>query len=184
MMMYGVAVAHCFSCVSALVVDGAYQLSTAAKLPVPLSEEQVVKFANYLLSRKSVQLPKGVHYLLLALNMFTSNKYHIPVSISLASSVAVSAVQPTVQVSVSDLLGNSIATSGVKVSAVSFLREEDNKELASNLQLKPVKDSKTLYEFDAMALKPARGFHLLTVTAAADDKRLVGNSKASLKLKV
>ena len=60
--------------ITALLVDGAYQLCEASKKPVPLKPEQAVKFANYLLSRKSVQLPKGVHYLLHALTMFTTNK--------------------------------------------------------------------------------------------------------------
>ncbi|XP_018023075.1 dolichyl-diphosphooligosaccharide--protein glycosyltransferase subunit 2 isoform X2 [Hyalella azteca] len=170
--------------ITALVVDGAYKLSEAAKRPVPLRPEQAVKFANYLLSRKSVQLPKGVHYLLHALTMFTNNKYHVPVAISLASSVAVSAAQPSVQVSISDLMGNNIPGADVRVTAEQVTRDDDGQVLASSLQLTAVKDSKTLYELDAMALQPKRGFHQLSVTAAASDKRLVGNTKALLKFKV
>ncbi|KAF2356958.1 Dolichyl-diphosphooligosaccharide--protein glycosyltransferase subunit Swp1 [Trinorchestia longiramus] len=170
--------------ITALVVDGAYKLSETAKGPIPLKPERAVKFANYLLSRKSVQLPKGVHYLLHALTIFTTNKFHIPVAIRLASSVAVSASQPSVQVSISDLLGNSIPGAGVKVVAEEVTREDNNQQLATNLQLTPIKDSKTLYELDAMNLKPRRGFHQLTVTATASDKRLVGNTKAALKFKV
>lgn len=169
--------------ITALVVDGAYQLCEAAKRPVPVRPEQAVKFANYLLSRKSVQLPKGVHYLLNALTMFTTNKYHLPVSVSLASSVAVSESQPKVQVSVTDLLGQAVA-GGVSVAADSVTRETDGTKLASNVALKAVKESKTLFELEPLTLKPGRGFYLLSVTATGADKRLVGNVAAQLRFKV
>lgn len=60
-------------CYVALIVRGAYKLSSVVNKPVPLTKNQVVKFANYFLSRKSVQTPKGVWSLLEALHTLTTN---------------------------------------------------------------------------------------------------------------
>lgn len=169
--------------ITALLVDGAYKLSEAIKKPVPIKPEQAVKFANYLLSRKSVPMAKGVHYLLHALTMFITNNYHIPVSISLSSSVAVSADQPKIQVSVTDLLGNSIGA-GIKVVAETVTKEDDKSVLSSNVNLVAVKEPKNVFEFDVMKNKPGRGFYKVSITATGNDKRLVGNVGAIFRFKV
>ena len=59
---------------SALVLSGAYRLAENSKKALPIKPDQAVKFANYLMSRKSVQMAKGVHYLLEAVSMMTNNK--------------------------------------------------------------------------------------------------------------
>lgn len=59
---------------TALVLSGAYKLAESSNKTPPIKPDQAVKFANYLMTRKSVQLPKGVYYLLEAVSMFTNNK--------------------------------------------------------------------------------------------------------------
>lgn len=60
--------------VTALIVSGAYRLATAVNKPPPITTEQAVKFANYFLSRRSVQISKGAYSLLDVLNILTKNK--------------------------------------------------------------------------------------------------------------
>lgn len=59
---------------AALIVSGAYKLAAATDKKPPISGEQAVKFSNYFLSRRSVQLPKGSYSLLEILQILTSNK--------------------------------------------------------------------------------------------------------------
>lgn len=47
-----------------------------------------MKLANYLLSRKTVQLDRGAYLLLLTLKKLTNNHFQIPVVFSLASSAS------------------------------------------------------------------------------------------------
>lgn len=59
---------------SALIVSGAYRLATVVNKPPPITGDQAVKFANYFLSRRSVQTSKGAYSLLDILNILTNNK--------------------------------------------------------------------------------------------------------------
>jgi len=167
--------------ITAHVVDGIYKLCSKINRPLPVRTEQAVKFAAYLLSRKNVQVAKSIHYLLHALTTLTANKHHLPVSASISSSIAVSDSQPKIQVTVTDLLGQSIPQ-GVSVMADSITSETGRIELASNKPLKPV--SSSVFELDVMAMKPERGFYNLVITAKGKDARLVGNEGFKLKFKV
>ena len=81
-----------------LVVTGAYKLSEKlSKSQAPVTKMQAVKFANYFLSRKSVQQPKPAFHLLEALAKLAGNKYHVPVTVTAAKG-AVSEAAPNVQV--------------------------------------------------------------------------------------
>lgn len=168
--------------ITALVLSGAYKLAESSNKPPPIKPDQAVKFANYLMSRKSVQVPKGVYYLLEAVTMFTTNKFHVPVSITLASNVAVSSEEPKVQVRVTDLVGSSLGP--LKLTAESATREADEAVVISKAQLTAVEGADGVFEMDVMSLAPARGFYKLLLTAHASDSRLVGHSKATLTFKV
>jgi hypothetical protein len=60
--------------VAAMIVSGAYKLATSVDQKPPMTGEQAVKFSNYFMSRRSVQLPKGSYSLLEVLHTLTSNK--------------------------------------------------------------------------------------------------------------
>ncbi|XP_068247232.1 dolichyl-diphosphooligosaccharide--protein glycosyltransferase subunit 2 isoform X1 [Palaemon carinicauda] len=168
--------------ITALVLSGAYKLAETSNKAPPIKPEQAVKFANYLMSRKSVQVGKGVYYLLEAVSMFTSNRFHVPVAITLASNVAVSAEAPSVQVRVTDLMGRSLGP--LKVSADSATRESDEVVIISKEVLTPLSDSEGVFELDVMSRQPERGFYQLVVSAGASDSRLVGHTAAQLTFKV
>lgn len=60
----------------ALVVTGVYKFCDAVQCNTsfPIQGDQTLMFSNYFLSRKSVQTPKGVYFLLNALNILSNNK--------------------------------------------------------------------------------------------------------------
>lgn len=121
--------------VTALVVSGAYHLSkTAAKAP-PITKDQANKFAEYFVSRKSVQTVKGAHSLLEVASIFADNGFHIPVAITLASRAAVSKSEPKFQVKVTDILGKNLKS--LTVVADSATRTLDDAVVLSQKPLTP-----------------------------------------------
>lgn len=92
-----------------LIVTGIEKLSIASGRPPPTTLLQTVKLTNYFLSRLTVQQPKGVVYLLSALNMLAKNRVHKVVAITLAENGnIISAKQPYLIVKVCDILGNPL----------------------------------------------------------------------------
>lgn len=164
------------------VVSGAYKLAAKVGKAPPISKMQSAKFANYFLSRKSVQTSRGAFNLLEALETLTTNKYHVPVAITLGSSSnVVSESTPKVSVRITDLLGNSLGKMAVTIE--SAMRQSDGAVVMSKSKMNAVDE--TLYDVDMMATKPGRGFYELTINAApakADD-RLVGNTNAIVLVK-
>ena len=169
--------------VTHMIVNGAYKLAEKVGKTPPITKMQAVKFANYFLSRKSVQQSKGGYHLLQSLNTLADNKYHIPVSVTLASQSTVSESKPLVLVRVSDLLGRALGKMDVTIE--SAMRPSDGLTIMSNTKMSASKDDHTIYEIDMMKAKPARGFYDITINAAAakSDERLVGNSGAMLNVK-
>ena len=82
--------------VTHMIVNGAYKLAEKVGKTPPITKMQAVKFANYFLSRKSVQQSKGGYHLLQSLNTLADNKYHVPVSVTLVSQSTVSDSIPMV----------------------------------------------------------------------------------------
>ena len=80
-----------------MIVNGAYKLAEKVGKTPPITKMQAVKFANYFLSRKSVQQSKGGYHLLQSLNTLADNKYHVPVSVTLVSQSTVSDSIPMVR---------------------------------------------------------------------------------------
>ncbi|CAC5388107.1 SWP1 [Mytilus coruscus] len=167
---------------TALVIDAAYKLSETAKKAPTIPEEKVLKFANYFLSRKHVHQTRSAYHLLSVVKTLTENKYHIPVAVTLASSVAVSQSMSTVQVRVSNLMGAPLGPLTVVADSAKHLRDD-----AIVLSKKPfsAKDE-SLYEINFMESKPAPGFYRLTISATPKkaDKRLLGTSGAYVEVKV
>jgi len=167
--------------VTSIILTGAAKLASKAKKPLPLTGEQAVKFSNYLLSRKSVQQPKGGLHLLEGIESLTGDAQFTPVSISLVSSVSVDAGNPNVVFSVTDLKGASLGD--LKLTLDSATRSQDDSVLATK---KALTKSGSNYELDMMALKPAPGFYDLVLSAAPAkaNSKFVGNTDVKLSVKV
>ena len=168
--------------VTSVVLTGAAKLAVKAKTLLPVTGDQAVKFANYLMSRKSVQQPKGAFHLLEAVHTMSNNPQHVPVVLALASPVAVSADNPHLVVSLTDLAGNSPGEFVVVLETAT--RQEDGAVVAAKQELTHLTTTPK-YTTDLMAANPPAGFYELVLTAkpVKPDPRFVGNS-ATLTVKV
>uniref|UniRef100_A0A1B6L611 Dolichyl-diphosphooligosaccharide--protein glycosyltransferase subunit 2 n=1 Tax=Graphocephala atropunctata TaxID=36148 RepID=A0A1B6L611_9HEMI len=171
--------------ITGLIVSGAYRLATVANKPPPITAEQAVKFANYFLSRRSVQTSKGAYFLLDVLKIFTDNKYHIPVVVSLLGPGVVSQERPKVSVMVSNLLGEVLPFGPMSVTVESATRSADDVVVLSKKKFEVGTDA-TMFTVNLMEAKPEPGLYKLSVSAqpAKAEPRLVGNMGVILPLRV
>ncbi|KAK2165199.1 hypothetical protein LSH36_53g01001 [Paralvinella palmiformis] len=171
---------------TAVVIDGAYKLATKVNAAPVFTDigDKVVKFANYFVGRKHVQSLKNAAAVLSVIKTLTTNKFHVPVAVTLVSSVSVSDKEPTVKIRISDLLGGSLGK--VTVTADTARHVEDDAVIINKKQLKPAASQSSVYELDLMSVKPARGFYriMLSLVPEAPDKHLIGTSGAEVEVKV
>lgn len=174
--------------VTSIVLTGAFALAEKVGKSVPMTGEQAVKFSNYLMSRKSVGQAKGGFHLLEAVLTMANNKQHVPVSVSLAGSVAVSASHPVITVLVSDLAGGSLGQ--MEVTLDSATRQRDGAVILAKEKLQQNTlvegDDSMRYTLDLMKSGPPAGFYELLVSAAPakPDARFVGNTKVVVPVKI
>ncbi|KAK3923030.1 Dolichyl-diphosphooligosaccharide--protein glycosyltransferase subunit 2 [Frankliniella fusca] len=169
--------------ITALVVSGTFNLATSQNKAPPMTHEQTTKFANYFLSRRSVQTAKGIYSLLDVLNILSSNKFILPVAVSLEGTSAVSSSNPKVLLKVSDVLGKPISTSAISVIAESAKGSEDV-VILSKKKFEPTQD-KTVFALNVFEEKPAPGQYSLTVSATLNqaDSRIPSNIVTTLTIK-
>lgn len=169
--------------VTSVLITGAAKLAIKAKKNLPLTGEQTIKFANYLMSRKSVQQVKGGFHLLDAVQTLANNPQYVPLVVTLASSVSVSAAEPNVVISLTDLNGNSPGEFSVVLETAT--RVDDGAVVAAKQSLTHMKTTPK-YTTDLMKSSPQSGFYelLLTATPAKADSRFVGMKSVSLTVKV
>jgi len=169
--------------VTSLLITGAAKLALKTKKPLPLTGEQTVKFANYLMSRKSVQQVKGAHHLLEAVQTLSSNPQFVPVVVALASPVAVSSDNPSLVISLTDLAGESPGDFSLVLETAT--RQEDGAVVAAK---QPLTHMKTTNKFttDLMTSNPPAGFYELVLSAspAKPDKKFVGMTGVTVGVKV
>ncbi|GFQ75674.1 dolichyl-diphosphooligosaccharide--protein glycosyltransferase subunit 2 [Trichonephila clavata] len=170
--------------ITATTIGGVYKLAEVAKTAPALTADQAIKFANYFLSRKFVQSVKGAAQLLQVLKIFATNKFHVPVAVTLASNSALSDENPNIQVRITNVLGESLGP--LTVTADSAKRLEDGAVVLSKKSFQPVKGSNILYTFNFMDIKPLRGFYTVSINAVPSkaDPKLIGNTGARISVKV
>jgi oligosaccharyltransferase complex subunit delta (ribophorin II) len=167
--------------VTSIVLTGAANLAAKAKKQLQISPEQAVKFANYLVSRKSVQQAKGALQLLEGIGSMTGSAQFTPVSVSLVSALSISTANPNVVVSVVDLKGTIVGD--MKVTLDSASSSLDGSSLVTGKEMTKSGDG---YSLNLMSLKPEPGFYDLTISAkpVKADPKLVGNQGVKLTVKV
>jgi len=170
--------------VTSVVLTGAARLATKTKKLLPVTGDQAVKFANYLMSRKSVQQTKGAFHLLEAVLTMSNNPQYIPISVSLASPVSLSSDNPHLVVSVTDLAGGS-PPAAMEVVLDTATRQQDGAVVAAKQSLVHMVTTDK-YTVDLMTANPPAGFYELVLSAvpAKPDPRFVGNTKVVLNVKV
>lgn len=150
---------------TSLLLTGLLRLRDAK----PLTQLQADKFATYLLTRKSVQTPKGVFALLQAIVALTKSSVS-PVSFSFVGSSQVTTDKPELRIRISDLLGNPLKVAQSPVVAQSATRVADDVVVMSKQPLSP--GSKSTEFILLLRLDPGQykisltaGSHTATLTA-------------------
>ncbi|XP_017961972.1 dolichyl-diphosphooligosaccharide--protein glycosyltransferase subunit 2 [Drosophila navojoa] len=144
--------------ITALILNGVFGVSKAFNKPAPVTADQAVKFANYLLSRRSVQTAKGAHVLIEALKTISSADKISPICIQLIGNGQLEAQSPTLNVAVVDLLGKPLSPPVTSLSAKISVKK-DGSVLAEKIQLVSKSSDKTTYAADLSSLKPGRGIY-------------------------
>ncbi|KAI4494227.1 hypothetical protein M0802_009096 [Mischocyttarus mexicanus] len=153
--------------ITSFLVNGIFKLSNSLKKKPLLTSQQIVKLTNYLLSRRSVQTPKGVVSLLSTLNTLAAYEHESLVCITLPEEgVIVSNKQPLVTVKVCDIFGKPLATVP-KVITNYVTKLDDDTAILNKETLQPSTTDKTLFTMDLMKAKPERGFYKISVSAAS-----------------
>lgn len=172
--------------VTSVVLTGAAALAQKAKKPLPLTGDQMVKFANYLMSRRSVQQVKGAVHLLEAVEVMVTNGQAVPLVVALhGGPAAVSRDRPSLTLAITDVKGGNPGE--LKVVLDSATLTKDGRAVASSQQLKKVAGSSdSLYQIDLMAHSPPSGFYELQLTATPlkGASKFVGNTGVVLPVRV
>jgi len=165
---------------TAEVVTASFKLGEYLKKKPSINEEQTIKFANYLLTRKHVQSVKETFFLLRALNVLSNNDFSVPVVVQLYGTPLISNDRKFFKVRVTNVLDKVLGA--MTVTAVSATDSEGT-TIMSNKDFKTGRDD---YDLDFMSSKPSPGVYTVTVNVKSqkEDKRLIGTSGTQLKVKV
>lgn len=125
-----------------------------------LTQVQADKLGNYLLSRTTVQTPKGVSVLLEAVTALAASKIS-PVSISIAGPTSVTVNKPELRIQVTNILGQPLKPTPSPVVAQSATRIADDVVVLAKQPLSPgTKESEFI-----LPLKLEPGFYKILINA-------------------
>ncbi|XP_068707111.1 dolichyl-diphosphooligosaccharide--protein glycosyltransferase subunit 2-like [Montipora foliosa] len=166
--------------VTSLVVYAAYSFSDFVGKAPAITEEQVIKFTNYLLTRKHVQSVRETATLLLAVDKLGNNQFHVPVVVQLYGSPVVSDEQKLVKVRVTNVMEKPFGK--MTVTATSAEDSEGTTVLSNKVLTAGPED----YELNFMTSKPGPGVYSISfgVKPHKEDKRLIGTTSGQVKVKV
>lgn len=153
--------------ITGLLLTGILKLSVAK----PFTQTQADKFATYLLTRKTVQNPKGIVTLIEAATALSKSSV-FPVSITYFESSQVTTEKPDLRIRISNLFGQPLKPAPSTVVAQSATRVVDDVVVLSKQPLVPGKEPT---EF-VLSLKLEPGQYRVGLTA--------GSHSAALMIKV
>lgn len=170
--------------ITALVISGTFELAGSLKKDPPITPQQTMKFANYFVSRKTVQTVKGVQNLLNVLTILSQNNFQTHVSVSVVGSKAVSIDDPMISLRVCDLLGRPISAP-VGLTLENFVRLSDNTPILSRIQFTQTSDKMV---YNTRLVKPkgeTPGLYQLAVSVNANAaSKFIGNIDMPLDIKI
>uniref|UniRef100_A0A667Z287 Dolichyl-diphosphooligosaccharide--protein glycosyltransferase subunit 2 n=1 Tax=Myripristis murdjan TaxID=586833 RepID=A0A667Z287_9TELE len=162
---------------TALFVTAAYALSDHVDMEPPLKEDQVIQLVNSIFSKKSWDSLAEAFSVASAAAAFSSNRFHVPVIVSAQGPATVSHSQPTLQLLVTDVLSQPLASASVLVESAYAVASK-----SVILSQAPFTLNDGVFELNFMSSQPASGYYQFTV-AVTGDSRLIANH-VELKVKV
>lgn len=152
--------------VTALVINGAFKLTTSLNKPAPLTADQIYKFATYFLSRRSVQSVKGVAVLLEVLRTITAQTTIAPICIQLIGNNQIPSDAPVVNVKIVNILARPVSPA-ITATTINLIGKPGNTVLLTKAPLVSRSSDKTIYSIDLSTAKLIRGKYILEVNADA-----------------
>lgn len=167
--------------ITALVINGAFGVAKQFNKPTPISAVQAVKFANYFLSRRSVQSAKGAHVLIEALKTLNASPAIAPICIQTIGNGQLLPSSPQLNIAVVNLLGQPISPAPKSVSG-KIVSKKDKSVLADKVTFASKSSDKTTYAADLSSVKPTRGVYLIDIAVDGDFSqqlqfKILGNVK-------
>ncbi|XP_072307807.1 dolichyl-diphosphooligosaccharide--protein glycosyltransferase subunit 2 isoform X1 [Eucyclogobius newberryi] len=162
---------------TALFVSAAYSLSDHVDMEPPLKEDQVIQLVNSIFSKKSWDSLSEAFSVASAAAALSSNRFHVPVVVIAQGPATVSHSQPTLQLLITDVMSQPLASAHVLVESVYAVASKN-----IILSQAPFTLNDGVFELNFMSSQPASGYYQFTV-AVTGDTRLVANH-VELKVKV
>ncbi|ETN75720.1 ribophorin II [Necator americanus] len=165
--------------ITAIAIHGIMSLAEKQGKMPPVSQEQILLFSNYLLSRKHVSTEKSAFHLLSALGVLVNNHQLVPVAISLVGPVMIERLD-YIKISVANVFGLPIEATNVRVD---IIPEGADYSVMGNLRMTQLESDRRIWVFGPDKLPDNPGFHTLDVKIESKDKRLVGLTGSSVLIK-
>ncbi|CAO1364736.1 unnamed protein product [Diamesa serratosioi] len=150
--------------ITALIVNGAFKLTTSLNKPAPITTEQTKKFATYFLSRRSVTTAKGASVLLEALKTINEQTSLSPIAIRIAGNGQLTPEAPVLKIKITDLLGAALKDKPASVK-LTITSKTSNTKLVDGESLAPVAADLTLYKIDLKTKNLPKGTYKVEVIA-------------------
>uniref|UniRef100_A0A4W5KMQ7 Dolichyl-diphosphooligosaccharide--protein glycosyltransferase subunit 2 n=1 Tax=Hucho hucho TaxID=62062 RepID=A0A4W5KMQ7_9TELE len=154
---------------TALFVTAAYTLSDHVDTEPPLKEDQVIQLVNSVFSKKSWHSLSEAFSVACAAAALSNNRFHVPVIVSAQGPATVSHSQPILQLLVTDVLSNPLASASVVVESAQAVASK-----SVLLTQAPFSLRDGIFELNFMASQPASGYYQFSV-AITGDTRLVAS---------
>ncbi|XP_014842853.1 PREDICTED: dolichyl-diphosphooligosaccharide--protein glycosyltransferase subunit 2 isoform X1 [Poecilia mexicana] len=162
---------------TALFVAAAYGLSDHVDMEPPLKEDQVIQLVNSIFSKKSWDSLSEAFSVASAAAALSNNRFHVPVVVSAQGPATVSHNQPTLQLLVTDVMSQPLASASVLVESAYAVASK-----TAVLNQAPFTHNDGVFELNFMSSQPPSGYYQFTI-GVTGDSRLVANH-IELKVKV
>ncbi|KAJ8735256.1 hypothetical protein PYW07_006876 [Mythimna separata] len=137
------------------------------KKPSPLSDEQRYKFAEYLLSRRSVNTPKGACLLIEAATALADD-VPSPISITIKGKKYITSESDTIEFSITDLIGRPVKLlKPEEVVAQSGTRLADDVVVLSKQPLTQKPNEPTTFVLNLSKIKAQYGLYKIALSAGS-----------------
>ncbi|CAH0694841.1 unnamed protein product [Spodoptera exigua] len=153
--------------VTAALLASIHRTYKSLKKPSPLTEEQRYKFAEYLLSRRSVNTPKGACLLIEAANALADDE-PTPISISIKGKKFITAESDSIEFSITDLVGRPLRLlKPEEVVAQSGTRLADDVVVLSKQPLTQKANEPTTFVLNLSKIKAQYGLYKIALSAGS-----------------
>ncbi|KRY11775.1 Dolichyl-diphosphooligosaccharide--protein glycosyltransferase subunit 2 [Trichinella patagoniensis] len=174
---------------TASIVHGIYQLSAKTGNPVVLKKEQILKFANYLISRRRIYHPRVTSLIFSALHDMTDDKVanlpknSVPLAILLEHKGSLDEVKSSIRFMVTDIFGHIVPTDRVIADKIVHTSSDEvviNSKPFSRTSAK----GNDIYELKFFDQKRKAGFYECFVSVGATNSKYMPIVQEAIVIKV